>query len=182
MRRLEEERERVENDPYGYTDDGSVDDTDEHASSPDQQPQRGSPARSQTSATQHQPQRKRHSLPSNQPRQNVTPIARPDPIQRPGRVSLPPPGPGVIHLAHSHSHSVPSAKRTPPSNNGSTSGSSSSPSPVPAAASLLSGRASTFAPRGIKSDLNPSSSPFEPRAGLIPVGGMQAKAEAGKKK
>lgn len=187
LRRLEEERERIENDPYGYNFEGSVDSEEEQVanSTRDDSLQPISPIRTHVPSSLHQP-RKRHSHPAGQSRQPVSPIARPDPIQRPGRVSLPPPGPGVIHLQpnHSHSQSVPSVKKLPlaSSNNGSTSGSSSSPSPAPASASLLSGRAPVFAPRGLKSDLNPTSSPFEPRAGLIAISGLQAKSEGRRKK
>lgn len=181
---MEEERERIERDPYGYSYEECVEEEDElipPREGSTSAPQHGSPVRTEP-VNGPQMYRKRHSNPVGQSRQSIQPIARPDPIQRPGRVSLPPLGPGGIHLhlAHTHSQSVPSAKRTPPSNNDSMSGSSSSTSPIPAGSNLFS-RAPTFEPRGLRSDLNPSSVPFEPRAGLLPIGGLQAKAESSKK-
>ncbi|KAI0688387.1 hypothetical protein BC835DRAFT_1419187 [Cytidiella melzeri] len=177
LRRLEEERERVENDPYGYSFEENVSEdyelvpTREDSIFSSQQP----PSQAQT---QPQTQQKRHSHPASLSRQPVQPIARPDPIQRPGRANLPLSRQGVVklHPAHTHSQSVPSWRQTPPSANGSTSGSSSSLSPVPASISNLSSRAPAFEPRGLRSDLNPTSVPFEPRGGLLPVSGLQAKS------
>ncbi|KAI0340391.1 hypothetical protein BDW22DRAFT_1379196 [Trametopsis cervina] len=188
LRRLEEEREQIERDPYGYSyeEDGSDDDeqaTQGHADSPVSQ--RGGISQTQPPNIPHM-SRKRHSNPVGPSRTGVQPIARPDPIQRPGgRVSLPPAGPGVIHLqpAHIHSQSVPSVRRTPPSNYGSTSDSSASPPPVPgpSTAPMLSTRMQNYEQRGLRSDLNPSSTPFEPRTGILPIGSAQVTRTDGRR-
>lgn len=188
LRRLEEERERIETDPYGYTFE-EPGESEHDASQEDGHALHSqthiSPGRSHSQGhTNHHPHpRKRHSHPSNHPRGAPAPIARPDPIQRPGhggRINLPL-GPGMIHLqsssSHAHTNSVPAIRRTPPSNAGSsTSGSSSNPSPAPPNASNLSSRAQPFEPRGIKTDLNPGSSPFEPRIGGSVMQGAQGQA------
>ena len=207
LRRLEDERERVESDPYGYSfeDPGEAEveagheDGFTHTANTSARPH----SHASHPSHQHAHPRKRHSHPSTtaagsaqpalsaHPRTVPVPISRPDPIQRPGqphagRASLPS-GPGVIHLqhgTHAHANSLPpAAKRTPPSNAGSTStsGSSNNPSPAPPSASSLSSRAPPFEPRGIKSELNPGSSPFEPRGGGGLTLSAQTQAEATKK-
>lgn len=178
LRRMEEERERIESDPYGYSFE-EPSDVDHEAGHEDSFPQHITPGRSHQHAhsSHHSHPRKRHSHPPNHPRTAPAPISRPDPIQRPGHAAR---GtiPGVIHLQSGAHASAP--KRTPPSNAGSsTSGSSSNPSPAPPSTSNLSSRAPPFEPRGIKSDLNPGSSPFEPRVGVAM--GTQAHAESAKK-
>ncbi|KAI0084721.1 hypothetical protein BDY19DRAFT_517456 [Irpex rosettiformis] len=202
LRRLEEEREKIESDPYGYGYEESVNDEDDfvpplrddNVSGGPLNPQqrRDSPVRTQPHNTHIH--RKRHSHPPNhhthqqQHRHPMPPppIARPDPIQRPGvgrpgpPTHVPPPGPGVIHLhpPRAHSHSVPHLKRTSPSQNGSsTSGSSSSASPIsiPASASNLSSKAPAFEPKGLT--LNPTSVPFEPRAGMLSISGLGAQPQ-----
>ncbi|EKM57041.1 uncharacterized protein PHACADRAFT_194616 [Phanerochaete carnosa HHB-10118-sp] len=183
LRRLEEERERIESDPYGYTFEEPVE-GEQDASQEDEHNTHAqihiSPGRSHSHGhtTHHSHPRKRHSHPTNHQRGAQAPIARPEPIQRPGHGGRTnqPSGPGVIHLqsgnsCHAHTSSLPAVKRTPPSNAGSsTSGSSTNPSPAPPNASHLSSRAPPFEPRGIKSDLNPGSSPFESRIGGLAVG------------
>ncbi|GJE93758.1 hypothetical protein PsYK624_099190 [Phanerochaete sordida] len=195
LRRLEEERERIESDPYGYSfeepGEGEHDASQEDGHAPHAHAHI-SPGRSHSHGhTGHASHpRKRHSHPTHQQQQQQqqrgapAPIARPEPIQRPGhggRTNLPA-GPGVIHLqgsGHAHTSSLPAVRRTPPSNAGSsTSGSSTNPSPAPPSASNLSSRAPPFEPRGIKSDLNPGSSPFEPRIGGLAIGGAQAQGQA----
>lgn len=134
LRRLEEEREKVENDPYGYGYEESVTDEDElvaplrddiiNGSSIPQQ-RIVSPVRTQPLNVPHM-HRKRHSHPPNHyhhphrhpmPPPPPPPIARPGTIQRPGvnrpgphthsHPHVPPPGPGVIHLHRdvAHTHS-----------------------------------------------------------------------------
>ena len=187
LRRLEEHRERVENDPYGYSFE-ETGDVENEPSYDDNFQQHISPGRSHSHThLNHQSHpRKRHSHPASNPRTTLASAARPDPIQRPvqgGRTNLPP-GPGVIHLqpgTHAHSNSVPPTKRATSSNAGSsTSGSSGNHSPTPPNASNLSSRAPPFEPRGIKSELNPGSNPFEPRVGGLPMG-AQNHAETMKK-
>lgn len=182
LRRLEEERERIESDPYGYSyEDAVADDDDEVVSSSradDNVQQHTDVHRPQYHGHHSQPHvRKRHSHSSNQ-KNAPQPIARPEPIQRPlqgsrttnANVSVTslPPGPGVIHLHHAHTHSLPSGSRRQqqqsPSMSGSASGasgssSSSSPSPAHAHAhthsgtSMLSSRAPPFEPRGANANI-----------------------------
>ncbi|KIP03545.1 hypothetical protein PHLGIDRAFT_130067 [Phlebiopsis gigantea 11061_1 CR5-6] len=209
LRRLESERERVESDPYGYSfeDPGELEFEAGHEDGFTQTANGSARSHSHANHSSHQQvhPRKRHSHPSTaavaspqavsaataaHPRTVPIPISRPDPIQRPGqlqagRTSLSS-GPGVIHLQpgmHTHSNTLPpTVKRTPPSNadSTSTSGSSSNPSPAPPSASNLSTRAPPFEPRGIKSELNPGSSPFAPRGGAL-TPSAQTQAEATKK-
>ena len=107
LKRLEEERARVENDPYGYAyDEDQVDDTPDAAEASDNRLE-DSPSSDNVSthhsstggghgrnkSNNHNSRSKRHSHPPQTSKQ-------PHPVQRPGvnpRMSLPA-GPGVIHL------------------------------------------------------------------------------------
>ncbi|KAF7792092.1 hypothetical protein EIP86_003122 [Pleurotus ostreatoroseus] len=208
LRRLEEERERVEGDPYGYSYEEFAPEDDDEVVSPTRDRDDSQPSPSGAHRTHshfhghhHSHPRKRHTHPSNSNSKAApAPIG---PIQRPAQtrnvgpgnnssaITLPP-GPGVIHLHHAHTGSLPSNTRRPPppsapSVAGSTSGSSSSsPSPAHAGASLLSSRAPPFEPRApnasAKSDLNPGSYPFEPRAGTSSANTSPASKPEGFKK
>ncbi|KAI0734798.1 hypothetical protein C8Q72DRAFT_804688 [Fomitopsis betulina] len=188
LRRLEEERERIERDPFGYEGEAGWRDVD---GSQDNEDPIVEPD-GHTSRSDHQ------NAPQAQPQAQILP-----PIQRPAhnsRLSLPNhrelgAGPGIIHLqasapVSSHAHKAngrPHAnghtgRAHSNSGSGSASGSSAASSPAPPAiGSNLSGRAQPFEPSGLgfnaarnaqailvtnRSDLNPGSSPFAPRSAV----------------
>lgn len=114
LRRLEEERERVENDPFGYgydTDDrrpedrrGSVSSRPEDSSaSPSQLPPRNRQSQGQQHHHSQSVNGQPRNSPHHHPRKRHSHPARQQQVQRPvgsghaPRSSLPP-GPGVIHL------------------------------------------------------------------------------------
>ncbi|KAI0944890.1 hypothetical protein AcV7_001572 [Taiwanofungus camphoratus] len=153
--------------------------------------------------------RKRHSHPHTHhalnhqpsfPPSKTTPASRPEPIQRPShgsRLSLPghlSAGPGVIHLqTPPHMHGKPGRPAASPvSGSGSSSASSSAPPSAQGASSNLSSRAPPFEPSCLgargqsastagRSELNPGSSPFEPRTAVAQSAGMQGPSGSGTK-
>lgn len=191
LRKLEEERERVESDPYGY--EGETDDDGDYSANTSREDRSASDipdswnpqhATHRSHHHHHHPHPPHQKTPHSQSHPHATPTpsyyplshplhpsqqlsGRLEPIQRPSpasRMSLPAhlgPGPGVIHLGSHRPHVISSS---------SSSGSSSVKSTTPAPG--LSSRAPPFEPLGlrgpiIKSDLNPGSSPFSPRTGVI---------------
>ncbi|KAH8101832.1 hypothetical protein BXZ70DRAFT_1063855 [Cristinia sonorae] len=190
LRRLEEERLRVESDPYGYEEEviaeesegevligrrrGSVDSRtgdsppSDHQQYPQLHPLPGHPHHTSHHHPHHTHQhhqtqhtRKRHSHPANSRNAAAAP-----PIQRPShnsRLSLPA-GPGVIHLNKAAATTTTSQTKAQSSSAvaGSTLSSRAPPFEPGRRAPLLPANNNSGA--SVKSDLNPGSSPFSPRS------------------